>query len=756
MKINYSFLLIMFLSLKLSSQVLWGTYYGTGSELPYRSAYDNLNNVMYITGQNSSGAYWVKFNTAGGFINSGTFGSGTSIIPHGITVDIAGNFYIMGYTNAAATGIATGGAHQTSYGGGNYDCFLVKYNSSGVIQWSTYYGGTNDDGIWGGVVTDNSGNVYMGSTTRSTNGISQTGFQMTNGGNTDGFLVKFNSTGVRQWATYYGGSTTDYVYDVAIDGLGNPYIAGYANSTTSIATAASHQSVYIGTGDCPFLAKFDPSGNRLWGTYYGGSGRATAITCDVNNDLFVCGWTDGSGPYGFNGYQNTSAGSRDGFVAKFNSSGVRQWGTFVGAAGSDECMGIKIDLNDNVFIAGLTSSSSGFALSGPQMVYGGGSQDAFLAKLNSTGSTLIYNTYKGGTAMDLGMDVKIDNSNKVYLYGLTQSATNIALSGYDNTLTGSLNAFFVKYDNLCASPSQPSSISGSNSICAGVGSTTYSIAPVATATSYAWSLPSGWSGTSATNTISATAGSSGIFTVTANNACGASSQQTMAVTVNPLPTLTVNSGSICSGNSFTMVASGASTYTFSSGPVVTPTITSSYSVTGTSSLGCISSLAAISNITVNPLPSIAASSSTNQLCIGSSATLSASGGSSYTWNPGGTGTTIVINPTVSITYTLSGTDVNGCNNHTSLTQTVVNCGTSGLLSMAITRADITVYPNPFSNKINIISNGSKELVEIFNAIGSVIYSSITHSEKTEIDMNNQSNGIYFIRIGSITKKIIKD
>jgi hypothetical protein len=168
---------------------------------------------------------------------------------------VNGNVYLAGDANST-TGIATTGAHQATYGGGrSNDAYLVKFNSSGVRQWGTYYGASTDYGY--SCATDASGNVFLAGYTYSTTGIATTGAHQTSfSGNNDAFLVKFNSSGVRQWGTYYGGSGFDYGFSCATDENGNVYLAGVGSSTTGIATTGAHQTTMSG-GGVAFLVKFD-------------------------------------------------------------------------------------------------------------------------------------------------------------------------------------------------------------------------------------------------------------------------------------------------------------------------------------------------------------------------------------------------------------------------------------------------------------------------------------------------------------------
>ncbi len=231
------------------------------------------------------------------------------------------------------------------------------------------------------------------------------------------------------------------------------------------------------------------------------------------------------------------------------------------------------------------------------------------------------------------------------------------------------------------------------------------------------------------------------------------SRTAITVTVNPSPTITVNSGAICSGNSFTMNASGANSYTYQGGnAIVSPTANTSYTVVGTNTLGCYSNIAT-SNITVNPLPTITANTSTNVLCVGSSATLTASGGSTYTWSPGGAGASIVVSPTVNSTYTVNGTDGIGCQNVTTITQSVTNCSSTAINSKLSNQSyNFQICPNPTNGKFTISGLIENASVIVFNSLGQMIVELESTADQTAIDLSSHSNGIYFIQITASQKK----
>ena len=394
----------------------------------------------------------------------GTYYTGTGQVwPNGeergnsCITDAAGNVYMVGFTSSNSD-IATAGAHQTVYAGGpivfgtgGYDAFLVKFNSSGVRQWATYYGGSQDDmGI--SCAVDASGNVYMIGSTSSTSGIATAGAHETT--INDGFLVKFNSSGVRQWGTYFEGNGNACTTDAS----GNIYIVGLTNSTSGIATAGAHQTVMSGSGDA-FLVKFNSSGVKQWGTYFGGSytlasGMETGLSCatDALGNVYMTGHTPSTSDIATAGAHQTIYGgsSTDAFLVKFNSSGVIQWGTYYGGAGVDIGYSCATDATGNVYLAGDTQqeflpASSGMTTIGAhQSAYGGGYSDGFLVKFDSNGLRQ-WGTYYGGSLLDVSFSCATDASGNVYMSGNTQSSAGIATSGAHQTTLN--DAFLVSFNS---------------------------------------------------------------------------------------------------------------------------------------------------------------------------------------------------------------------------------------------------------------------------------------------------------------------
>jgi hypothetical protein len=234
------------------------------------------------------------------------------------------------------------------------------------------------------------------------------------------------------------------------------------------------------------------------------------------------------------------------------------------------------------------------------------------------------------------------------------------------------------------------------------------------------------------------------YTVTGANVDGCTSYAVVTVSVNPTLAFNPNSGSTCEGTSFTMTPTGAVSYTFSSGSaVVTPSATTSYTINGVNSVGCYGTEVCI--VTVNTLPTVTANSAT--ICVGESFTITPSGALTYTFSSGSD----VVSPTVTTTYSVTGTDANGCNSATDALSNVTVDLCVGLQNLTAQGLSIQLYPNPTTGLVQVELNTHTQ-VTISNALGQVIMHTELNAGKQIIDLRNEEMGIYFVQFNQNGKQ----
>ncbi len=217
----------------------------------------------------------------------------------------------------------------------------------------------------------------------------------------------------------------------------------------------------------------------------------------------------------------------------------------------------------------------------------------------------------------------------------------------------------------------------------------------------------------------------------------------------PSITVTANpSLAVCNGASLSLTGSGTNTYSWTSGisngVAFTPTVSNSYTVTGTNTITTCSNNA-IANVTVNTLPIVTAASSSSLICNGQTSTLTASGATTYTWNTTATTAIIAVSPSVNTTYTVNGTDANGCNNVATITQSVSAC--TNLKSNNNSVSGIIVYPNPSTGMLTIDIE-SPSIINVVDVLGKVIYTQQLQDGKHNINLSNFNNGLYILRAES--------
>ncbi len=435
------------------------TYFGgLQTDYAYTAATDLFGGI-YIAGQTNStnniatpgvhrtsnagteDAFLVKFNAEGDRVWATYFGGIGPENGYSIATDKQGNVYMTGETSIS-TNIATAGAHQMT-NGGNIDAYLAKFSSTGVLLWATYYGGTAAD-YGRNVTVDNDGNVYLAGNTASNNNIATAGaHQNTLGGSNDAFLAKFNSEGVRQWATYYGGTGTETGFSIDVDGTNNVYLTGLTASTNNIAVAGSYQPVKRAGNDA-YLVKFNSNGVRQWSTYLGGNNNdnATSLKIDKQDNIYISGNTSSTNFPVKDALQPANGGGTDAFLTKFNSDGNLLWSTYYGNTGTENGRHINVGIDGFVYLSGITNSAIGIASGNVIQETHGGNNDAFLVKFTAVGKRE-WATYFGGPDNDVASASVSDALGKIYLVGAMQSPQMATPGSYQYEHGGGSNDVYL-------------------------------------------------------------------------------------------------------------------------------------------------------------------------------------------------------------------------------------------------------------------------------------------------------------------------
>lgn len=714
---NYSGILVI------DPAINWSTYFGASTGF-YEMQTDSAGNYVYLCGFTNSAAnvattgshqvsiggstdaFLTKFNTLG-FPVWGTYFGGSNV---DYADDILLNYdrfsnqpsiYLCGYTRST-NNIATPNTHKGQLTGPtNFDGFLAKFNDSGKLVWSTYYGGTEDDRAYC-LSVDTSGRINIAGYTYSASDIATLGAHQSKlSGDADGYIAQFNDTGKLVWATYYGGDTFDHVVAIGCED-NSIYVAGYTGSIDSIATLSAHQLIKGGGEFDGFLAKFNSSGVREWGTYYGGENndRILSIAIDETGSIFTCGVTSSKQYIASPNSQQTQNNSNynKSFLSKFDKRGLLSWARYYGASDSDELRRIYIGDKKNIYAIGATSSETGLIKPGAiQSTYGGGIWDGLLVKFDTAGNEL-WNTYFGGPDFDVIYDASFVN-NEIFIAGYTRSQTQIATSGSYKTSIGGITDGFIA--SICDNPPVLSSISGGNDVCIQA-----TMQLLNSKNNGIWQVSQGNASVNTTGLV--TGIMAGIDTVwyTVSNYCGSDSVS-HPIDIQPLPVISLQP--------------------------VDYAITSGYNA----------------QFTIN----------------------SATSGVTYQWQVDiGSGFQDIsdgglYNGSNTNTLTITGATVTNDNQQVRcvIGTPYCNVGSStaklSVWPVSVTENHIKAFsirPNPASDRIGISAVELIERVDIYNLMGQIVLSENTGDKDVELNISTIYPGVYFIKVnGSYAGKLIK-
>jgi len=413
-----------------------------------------------------------------------TFLGGSSTdVATGVAVDSSGDAFVTGFTGSTDFPTTTG-AFQTACGGctgaGTNNAFITELDPTGsTLIYSTYLGGNNGDAA-NGIVIGGSGNAYVVGGTFSNNFPVVNALQPTCAGsctNGDAFVTEINSTGnALIFSTYLGGTGKETGSGIALDPQGNIYVTGSTNSVSPpFPTHNPFQSAYGGGTFDAFVTVYNSSGNAyVYSTYLGGTGddEGKGIVVDSSSTAYVAGLTSSTNFPRASALQAANGGGNDAFVTKINATGsALVFSTYLGGSGADVANSIALDSTNNVYVVGSTTSTNFPTQNAYQLSCSScsaGITDAFVTKINSSGSSLAYSTFLGGSASDQANSVTVDAANNAFVVGQT-SSTNFpaANSNYEfqssckSCATGGHDVFITEFDQAGDAPIFSSYIGGS-------------------------------------------------------------------------------------------------------------------------------------------------------------------------------------------------------------------------------------------------------------------------------------------------------
>jgi hypothetical protein len=694
-----------------------------------------------VTNLVSAGSYDIficKYDPEGALIWAKRIGGATgNDVAWGLALDASNNVHVTGYFNGAVDFDPGAGTSNMSSAG--LDIFVLKLDENGNFIWSRKMGGGDLDQAYD-IAVDGSGNVYTtGYFTNSADFDPGAGSTILTVGSLSveaAFISVLNSSGNFVAAKQITG--TDALtrgLRIRLDASNNVYLCGYFGGVVDFDPNAGTVNLTATGPEDAYVLKLNSSLNYVWAKRTGGAStvRANGMDIDGLGNVIVTGQYIGTVDFDPNaGTTNmTSVNSNDIYVQKLDASGNLSWARSMGGTMDNYGLTVKVDQNNEIYVAGQFSGTVDFDPGvGTNNLSATGSFDLFVTKLNTSGNFILARKIGGG-GVDYLNNITTLGTSQIFIGGYFEGTVDFDINAGVSNLSssGARDIFLTKWDFCTVAPSGLGSISGLNSLCAGVNQA-YSVTPVIGATSYTWTLPGGWSGTSSTNSISATAGSSGSITVFASNGCGNSGTVSLPITVNTIPSVpgTISgNATVCQGstNSYSIsTVPGATSYTWTlplgwSGSSPSTSINATAAASGTISVAatntCGTSATATLPINVITVPNAPSSiTGSSVLCQGESAVYSidpVASATSYTWSlPAawtGNSTSTSITATAGSTGTITVSAIN-------------SCGTSGTASFPV-----SVNTGPSSPTFSVangsVCSGNNEIYSVDPVAGATSY-----------------------------------
>jgi hypothetical protein len=348
---------------------------------------------------------------------------------NGIAVDAFGNAYVTGFTNSTKFPTTPGSYDTTA---ASADIFVSKLNpgvaGAASLVYSTYLGGGRND-FGKSIAVDSSGNAYVTGQTFSSDFPTTVGaFQTALGGIADAFVAKLSADGSSLvYSTYLGGAGLDQGRAIALDALNNAYLTGFTYSN-NFPTMNAIQAAKGDSQDADaFVAELAANGSSLvYSTYLGGGSydQGNGVAVDGSGNTFVAGFTRSSDFPTVAALQGTCGSCptmNDAFVVEIGAGGSPLlYSTYLGGSAEDKATSIALDSSGNAYLTGLTSSTNFPTTSGAFKRSLVGFVGAFVSKLSSGGSALVYSTYLSANKVEFGQGIVVASGN-AYVTGQTMS-----------------------------------------------------------------------------------------------------------------------------------------------------------------------------------------------------------------------------------------------------------------------------------------------------------------------------------------------
>ena len=346
-----------------------------------------------------------------------------------IAVDAAGNVVVAGITHSTTFPVVSA-AQPTKAGptGSNpvaRDFFVAKLSPAGdTLIYATYLGGSSREHTCD-VALDPTGSAYLAGWTTSTDfpttaGVLGPGPFGVGGSRDDAVVVKLDPAGALVYGTYLGGSGDDQPEDIAVDDTGHAYVLGNTFSANFPTTAGTYQGVIAGSWDL-FVSKLAPDATSLvYSTFVGGTNFEEPGSIALSGgEAYVVGRTrSGNYPVTPGAFDTGFDGTNTAFVTRLDSAGSSLvYSTFLDGTVTARALDVAVDGSGHAYVTGPTDDTN-FAGLGPTS----GSDDGFVVKLETDGSSLLFATLLGGSGRDQPRSVAVDSVGSAYVLGFTESS----------------------------------------------------------------------------------------------------------------------------------------------------------------------------------------------------------------------------------------------------------------------------------------------------------------------------------------------